>query len=464
MISLWMEQVSHLPVRPSLQQDISVDVVIVGAGFTGMWTAYYLQKAQPDLTIAIVEAKQVGYGASGRNGGWLMGEIAGADGLLAKLTREQRMASHDLIHDIPDEVARVCAQENIECDLRKGGGLYCAARYPEQQQWLQAQLAQHKKDDYQPEDFVWLDKAQLNKQLKMPKAVGALFTPHIATIHPAKLAKGLATCLQNKGVQIFENSPVTHWQSGHVSTDQAKIKAKWVVPAVEAYGSQLKPMDKYQLAVHSLIIATEPLSQAIWDQIGLEKGQAFSESSRLVSYGQRTLDDRLVFGARGGYNFAGRLRKDEPLNEAEMAVRLHLMHECFPILKQKAVKISHSWGGNLALPRRFHPHMLCDRENKIAFSGGYVGEGVGATNLAGRTLADLILNKDTLHTQQPWVMNNQPMKALKKWEPEPIRWLTYKALNRALIYEDKVLADTRSPKWKRKAIVVVCDLLDAIMS
>jgi len=464
MISLWMEQVSHLTVRPSLQQDINVDVVIVGAGFTGMWTAYYLNQAQPDLSIAIVEAKQVGYGASGRNGGWLMGEIAGADGLLKSLTREQRIASHHLIHDIPDEVARVCERENIECDLRKGGGLYCAARYPEQKQWLQDQLAQHKQDDYAPEDFVWLDKDQLNQQLQMPKAVGGIFTPHIATIHPAKLAKGLATCLENKGVKIYENSPVTHWQSGQVTTDQAKISAKWVVPAVEAYGSQLKPVDKYQLAVHSLIIATEPLPQAIWDQIGLAKGQAFSESSRLVSYGQRTVDERLVFGARGGYNFGGRLRKDEPLNDDEMAVRLHLMYECFPILKEKAVKITHSWGGNLSLPRRFHPHMFCDRQNNIAMSGGYVGEGVGATNLAGRTLADLILDKDTLNTQQPWVMNNQGMRALKKWEPEPIRWLTYKTLNKALIYEDKVLADASSPKWKRKAIVKLCDLLDAIMS
>lgn len=464
MISLWMEQVAHYPVRASLQQDLDVDVVIVGAGFTGLWTAYYLNQAQPDLTIAILEAKEVGFGASGRNGGWLMGEIAGADDLLKHHTREQRQASHHLIHDIPNEVARVCEKEGIECDLKKGGVLYCAARYPEQTQWLHKQLADFKQNDYTDNDFLWLDKAQLDEQLKMPKAQGALFSPHVSTIQPAKLAKGLAQCLENKGVQIYENSPVMQWQSGEVKTHGATVKAKWVVPAVEAYGRQLKPIDRYQLAVYSLIIATEPLSQAIWDEIGLEKGQAFSESSRLISYGQRTADNRLVLGARGGYSFGGRLRHDFTHTQDEMALRLNLMHECFPVLKEKGVKITHSWGGNLALPRRFHPHMLCDRKNGIALAGGYVGEGVGATNLSGRTLADLILNKETLNTQQPWVLNNKPLTALRKWEPEPIRWLTYKTLNQMLIYEDKVLADLSSPRWKRKSVVFICDVLESLIS
>jgi len=144
MVSLWMEQVTHTA-RPNLQQDLAVDVVIIGAGFTGLWTAYYLNQTQPDLTIAILEARHVGFGASGRNGGWLMGEIAGADELLKSASKAERLASHHLIHDIPDEVARVCTQENIHCDLKKGGVLYCAARYPEQTQWLHDALNDFKK-------------------------------------------------------------------------------------------------------------------------------------------------------------------------------------------------------------------------------------------------------------------------------------------------------------------------------
>lgn len=464
MISLWMEQVSQYSIRPSLQQDLNVDVVIIGAGFTGLWTAYYLNQAQPELSIAILEAKQVGYGASGRNGGWLMGEIAGADELLKNHTKEQRQASHHLIHNIPNEVARVCKQEGIDCDLKQGGVLYCAARYPEQSQWLQNQLADYKKNDYTQADFVWLDKHQLEQQLNMPKAQGAMFSPHVSTIHPAKLVTGLAACLEKKGIHIYENSAVRQWQSGEVKTENASVTAKWVVPAVEAYGKQLKPIDQYHLSVYSLIIATEPLPQTIWDEIGLEKGQAFSESSRLISYGQRTADNRLVFGARGGYRFGGRLRDDVSLTQTEMTLRINLMHECFPVLKQHDVKITHTWGGNLALPRRFHPHMLCDRKNGIALAGGYIGEGVGASNLSGRTLADLILNKDTLHTQQPWVLKNKSLNSLKKWEPEPIRWLTFQTLNKMLVYEDKILSDLSSPKWKRKCVVIICNILDAIIA
>ena len=463
MISLWMDQVAHEPIRKPLSQDLDVDVVIVGAGFTGLWSAYYLKQARPDLSIVILEAEQVGYGASGRNGGWLMGELAGADSLLQSVSPEQRDLSHKLIHDIPDEVARVINQESIQCDYEKGGVLYCAARYPEQRENLKQQLQFAKELGYSHHDFQWLEKPELDQQLKMHQSQGALFSPHCATIHPAKLAKGLARSLDKKGVRIVENTKVTQWQYGQVKTEHHMVKAKWVVSAVEAYATQFKPIHRYQLAVNSLIIATEPLSDEIWQQIGLENGQAFSEASRLISYGQRTKDNRLVFGARGGYRFAGRLRVDKPLTKKELNLRVDLMQQCFPILKQKNIQVTHAWGGNLGLARNFHPHMLCDVKNGFAMAGGYGGEGVGATNLAGRTLKDLILQKDTVLTQQPWVMR-KPFTQLKKWEPEPIRWLTYKALNIVQEYEDKVLSDKNPARWKRKAIKVLSDWLEALTS
>ncbi|MFP3519093.1 FAD-dependent oxidoreductase, partial [Pseudomonas sp. SIMBA_077] len=121
-----------------------------------------------------------------------------------------------------------------------------------------------------------------------------------------------------------------------------------------------------------------------WEEIGLSQGQAFSESSRQVTYGQRSMDNRLVFGARGGYQFASKLRHDFDLTRDEVELRRYLFGELFPQLKN--VRISHSWGGNLGMSRHFKPHMLCDRHKGIALSGGYGGEGVGASNLGGRTL------------------------------------------------------------------------------
>ena len=461
-ISLWMDQLDDpLVARPSLEHDLDVNVVIIGAGYTGLWTAYYLKRQAPELNIAIVEAQTAGFGASGRNGGWLMGNLLGEDRLLADLPPEQRRASFDLLHGIPDEVAQVLAREGIDCDYRKGGALYCAARYPEQEGSLRRYLDKLYAQGLTESDYRWLSPQQLAEQIRIAKPYGGIYAPHVATINPAKLVRGLARVVENMGVPIYENSPVTHWQSGSVRTAKASIRAAWVVPAVEGYANTLPPLGRYQLPVQSLIVATEPLPASTWDEIGLSHGQAFGESSRQVTYGQRTADNRLVFGARGGYQFAGKLRHDFDLTDSEVELRRYLFGELFPQLKN--VRITHSWGGNLGMSRNFRPHMLCDHKTGIALSGGYGGEGVGATNLGGRTLADLILGHDTLLAQQPWAIRERGLDALKAWEPEPCRWLGYNAIIRSFVHEDQVLANPNSAPWRRKLATGVAGFMEGFM-
>ena len=461
-ISLWMDQLDEpLLARPSLEQDLDVDVAIIGAGYTGLWTAYYLKRQAPQLRIAIVEAQTAGFGASGRNGGWLMGNLLGEDRLLAGLSREQRRASFDLLHGIPDEVANVIEREAIDCDYRKGGVLYCAARYREQETSLRQYLAKLHAQGLGDADYHWLSPEQLGQQVRIANAYGAIYSPHCATIHPAKLVRGLARVVEGMGVQIYENSPVTHWQSGGLRTAKAQVHSRWTVPAVEGYSVTLPPLGRYQMPVQSLLVATEPLSQALWDEIGLEHGQAFSESSRQVTYGQRTLDNRLVFGARGGYRFAGKLRHDFTLSDNEVGLRRYLFGELFPQLKN--VRITHSWGGNLGMSRHFKPHMLCDRRHGIALAGGYGGEGVGASNLGGRTLADLILERDSPLVRQPWVMANGSVDGLRPWEPEPCRWLGYNAIIRSFVHEDQTLANPASPPWRRKLAIRVAGFMEGFM-
>lgn len=462
-ISLWMDQLDEaLQPRASLQADIQADVAIIGAGYTGLWTAYYLKRQAPQLRVVIVEAEIAGFGASGRNGGWLMGNLLGEDRLLAGLAAEQRRASFDLLHGIPDEVAQVTEREGIDCHLRKGGVIYCAARYPEQL----ARLREHERElrhlGLTEDDYRWLSPSELSQQLRMAGAQGALFSPHCATIHPARLARGLAASVERLGVEIFEQSRVTDWQPGLLRTAHGSVRADWVVPAVEGYAAELPPLGNHQLPVQSLIVATEPLPADVWAEIGLNRGQAFSENSRQVTYGQRTLDDRLVFGARGGYRFGGRLRSDFNLTEDEIGLRRYLMGEVFPQLRQ--VRLTHSWGGNLGMARRFQPHMLRDSKNRIALSGGYGGEGVGATNLGGRTLADLILGRDSQLTQQPWVMSDAPLNSLRRWEPEPCRWLGYNAIIRSFVHEDEVLANPRSPAWRRRLAASLADRMESLMT
>ena len=461
-ISLWMDQLGdELAPRPSLEHDLDVDVAIIGAGYTGLWTAYYLKRHAPELSIAIVEAQTAGFGASGRNGGWLMGNLLGEDRMLAGLSPGQRRESFDLLHGIPDEVKNVIDREGIDCDYRKGGALYCAARYPEQEASLRSYLASLYAEGLNESDYHWLSPDELAQQIRVARPYGGIFTPHVATIHPARLVRGLARAVERMGVQIFEQSPVTQWQSGQVVTAKARVRSRWVVPAVEGYANTLPTLGRYQLPVQSLLVATEPLSQAVWDEIGLSRGQAFSESSRQVTYGQRTVDNRLVFGARGGYQFGGRLRGNFDLSESEIELRRYLFGELFPQLKD--VRISHAWGGNLGMSRRFQPHMLCDRQQGIALAGGYVGEAVGASHLGGRTLADLILQRDTLEVTQPWVLTEGGLAALKAWEPEPCRWLGYNAIIRSFVYEDQTLANPHSSPLRRRLASRVAGFMEGFM-
>ncbi|MGE7994202.1 NAD(P)/FAD-dependent oxidoreductase [Pseudomonas sp. NPDC089554] len=461
-ISLWMDQLDEpLDARPALEQDLDVDVCIIGAGYTGLWTAYYLKRQAPHLRIAIVEAQTAGFGASGRNGGWLMGNLLGEDRLLATLSPQQRRASVDLLHGIPDEVHAVLQRENLDCDYRKSGVLYCAARYPEQERNLRAYLDDLYRQGMNADDYRWLKPEQLAGQLRVANAYGAVFSPHVATLNPAKLVRGLARAVENLGVPIFENTPALDWQTGNVRTANASVRCQWVVPAVEGYATSLPPLGRHQLPVQSLLVATEPLPESAWEQIGLSQGQAFSEGSRQVTYGQRTADNRLVFGARGSYRFGGRLREDFSLSDSEIELRRYLFGELFPHLKQ--VRITHSWGGNLGMARRFRPHMLCDRQRGLAVAGGYGGEGVGASNLGGRTLAALILGQHNELTAQPWVHDNRPLSSLASWPPEPCRWLGYNAIIQSFVHEDRTLANPGSAPWRRRLASGLADFMEGFM-
>ncbi|MFF7708547.1 FAD-dependent oxidoreductase [Pseudomonas sp. NPDC007930] len=461
-VSLWMDQLGEaIEPRPALHSNLQADVAIIGAGYTGLWTAYYLKRKAPHLNIVVLEAQVAGFGASGRNGGWLMGNLLGEDRLLGPLPAAERQAGYELLHGIPDEVARVCAAEGIDCELRKGGVLYCAARYPEQERRLRAQLDGYREEGLGEADYQWLSPQALREQLNVAQAYGGIYSPHCATIQPAKLVRGLAQVVERMGVALYEQTPVLRWQPGEVVTAHGRVSAAWVVPAVEGYSSLLPPLNKHHVAAQSLIVATEPLPADVWAQIGLARGQAFSESSRQVTYGQRSRDDRLVFGARGGYRFGGRLRSDFNLSLAERELRQQLFSELFPMLRN--VRLTHAWGGNLGVARRFHPHMLADRRQQVALAGGYGGEGVGASNLGGRTLADLILGQNTELTRQPWVLGDRPVASLPRWEPEPLRWLGYNAIIQSFVFEDRVLANPHAPRWRRAMAEALAGRMESLM-
>jgi glycine/D-amino acid oxidase-like deaminating enzyme len=231
-----------------------------------------------------------------------------------------------------------------------------------------------------------------------------------------------------------------------VVTDHGRLQAEVVIRATEGYTPRLDGLRRAIAPVYSLIIATEPLPPAVWDEIGLAERETFSDHRHLIIYGQRSADGRMVFGGRGApYHYASRIDARYDRVPAVFAALQQTLVELFPVLRD--VPITHRWGGPLGIARDWHASVGLDRSTGSAWAGGYVGDGVSTTNLAGRTLADLITGRDTELTGLPWVGHRS-----RRWEPEPLRWLGANAGLRAMTWADA--AERRHGRPSRMASLV----------
>jgi glycine/D-amino acid oxidase-like deaminating enzyme len=202
-----------------------------------------------------------------------------------------------------------------------------------------------------------------------------------------------------------------------VRTRGGTVRAEFVVRATEAWTPTLPGHAREIVPVYSLMVATEPLSAAFWSRAGLESRTTFADHRHMIIYGQRTADDRMAFGGRGApYHFGSTISPTFDREPAVHALLRQTLTELFPEVAD--ARFTHAWGGPLGIPRDWHSSVGLDRATGLAWAGGYVGDGVSTTNLAGRTLADLITGADTPLTQLPWVGHESP-----RWEPEPLRWL-----------------------------------------
>jgi glycine/D-amino acid oxidase-like deaminating enzyme len=418
----------------------SADVAIVGAGYTGLWTAYYLLGADPSLRVALVEQEIAGFGASGRNGGWCSALFpVSASRLAGEHGRDAAVAQHRAMRDSVAEVVRVVATERIEADIALGGTVVLARTDPQLRR-AQAEVDEAREFGI---DIELLDAEAARRHLAATSVVGGTYTPHCAAIHPAKLARGLADAVEARGASIYEQTRASAIEPGVVHTDRGTLRADVVVRATEGYTPRLAGQRRAIAPVYSLIIATEPLPQAIWDEIGLAERETFADYRHLIIYGQRTADGRMVFGGRGApYHFGSRIDASYDRVPAVFAALQRTLGELFPVLND--VEITHRWGGPLGVARDWHASVGLDRITGLAWAGGYVGDGVSTTNLAGRTLAGLILRNDSPLADLPWVGHRSP-----RWEPEPLRWLGANAGLRAMTWADA--AEARNGRSSRLA-------------
>ena len=432
--SFWHDSLlpgDDLTPRPALPGDREADVAIVGAGFTGLWTAHSLLQRDPSLRVVVLEAETAGFGASGRNGGWCVGDYRGPTRAVERTGGPGAWeAMNRAMHEAVGDVGAWVATTGLDCGWHQGGAIYFAT-----DRGQLARLQKHHRHAVRhglADAWSLLDAREAAGIVHARGVLGGVFTPHAATVHPARLARGLAVEVERLGGTIHEGTRALALEDRRVVTDQGVVRAEVVVRATEAYTGTLRGQGREVHPLGNLVVATEPIDDATWTEIGLADRQLFELSCMLLGYGHRTADGRIVWGGRGAPStFGGRIPRD-PIRDARIAGRLRSsLVELFPALA--GVRFTHEWSGILGVPRDQLAGIGFDRATGFAWAGGYGGQGVAAANAAGRGLADLILGIDSPATQLPWVGHRS-----RRWEPEPIRWLGVHAVRAAARLTDTI--------------------------
>ncbi len=445
--SLWLDGLAEpLTPRPALAGDRDCDVAIVGAGFTGLWAAYFLAKLQPGLRVAVVEREIAGFGPSGRNGGWASAGIAGSAQRYARLRGDDAVRRGErAMADAVGEIGAVVAAEDIACGWRHTGTLMVATSAPQVAR-LHEGIARRRAFGIGEDDLRLLEPAELEGRVRVSGARAASFTPHCGRVDPARLARGLAVACERLGVTIYERTAAEAIEPGRVVCAGGVVRAESVLRATEAFTVQQEGERRRFMPLYSLMIATEPLPAAVWEEIGWAGSETVSDLRHLFFYAQRTPDERIAIGGRGApYRLGSPLDEAYERNDTVRARLVRTLAERFPAVASAA--ITHHWGGPLGVPRDWCCSVHYDRPTGFGWAGGYTGHGVVTSNVLGRTLADLVLARDTDLVSLPWVGHQSP-----RWEPEPLRFLASRAIVATLGSADRV-EDRRDRPARRTRLV-----------
>lgn len=400
--------------------DIDCDLLIVGAGFTGLWTARHALDLDPGLSVVVVDSSQPGFGASGRNGGWCsamlpmdLSDIASSRGTAAAVALHREMVA------TVDKVGSWARDHGVECGWVKGGSITAATNA--------AHVARLQRQVGSTREIVgeghldWIGEGDLAERMRIAGALGGTFTPDCAALNPYRLVDGLVTDLVDAGVRFFGGTTARRLGDGYVEMscgeDLRFATARHVVMATEAYAATMRQTRRNVAPVYSYVVATAPLPREAWDEIGWEGRETFADGRHLVTYAQRTADGRIVFGGRGApYRYASRIHADHDTDAGVHGLIIDTLHRLFPATA--TVPITHRWGGPLGIPRDWHAGVRRDDGTNALHAGGYVGDGVALSHLAGRILAHRVTGVDD--AVLGLCINDHRSR---RWEPEPLRWL-----------------------------------------
>ena len=429
--SFWLATYGTYTPNPPVQGDLRVDVAIIGGGYTGLATAYNLRKDDPGLSVAVLEAEVVGFGASGRNGGFSM-TLFGLEPAVTKAIfgQQRTVEAHHYMERAVDYVDALIKEHNIQSDYWFPGFLR-AATAPGYVKRIQNDM--EILTSMGVTGISWIEADKICSEVNSPRFLGGWWEPRSGLLNPAKQAREMKRIALQFGAQVYEETPVSEIQRGAnftLTTPGGKVMAGKVVFATNAYSHLFPQLHRKQIPAFTHMVVTEPLSASQLEPIGWKNRQGIEDARNLVHYFRLTIDNRLAMGGSDVSISYGQ-NMDHDLNAQTFADLEHDIVWLFPSLK--GARITNRWGGPVSVPVDMAPAIGHIGDARAIYSLGCVGHGVSMTHLNGRTLADLVLERKTDLTDV-WFVNRRMIP----WPPEPLRLVASHAIRGYLRIEDSL--------------------------
>lgn len=438
--SWWLTEAMGLPEfagdpAPALTQDTTADVVILGGGYTGMWTAFHLKRLDPGVDVVIVEQDICGGGASGRNGGFVSSFWPGLPHLVRTFGDRAALELCRTGEESVQAIGAFCDDHDIDAWFRPDGDLGAAASVAQVGAWADLIMTADRLG--LAEDFQVLSTERLRARVDSPTFKGGVFSPHGATVQPARLARGLRRVLLEMGVRIFERTPVVRFGTGSpalAETAVGTVRAGTAVIALNAWASHWKRFRRHITVRGSYIVVTAAAPDEL-DAIGWSDGAGLSDYRAALHYLRTTPDGRIAFGIGGMQpNLARTIGPRFAYDEEAIRVAIQDLHRMFPSFER--VPIEAGWGGPIDVSGTHLPFFGSLEQGSVHYGLGYTGNGVGPAHLGGRILALRSLSRYESILDLP-IVDARPMR----FPPEPIRspgaLIANQAIRRKDEFEDR---------------------------
>ena len=440
----WLEEAGAVEAVPPLAGDVDADVVVLGGGYTGMWTAWQLLEREPEARVVVLEAEVCGHGPSGRNGGFCETLWTNLPDLLERFGTERALAAAEASSASVEAIGAWCEAEGVDAWFRRAGFLMVSAAEA-QDAVLERIMAAARETGVDGDGgrLVALDHAALAARCASPHFRGGVFTPDDATVQPARLALGLRARLLARGVRIFERSRVralrvTGPRSVEAQTAGGRVRAGAAVLALNAATRGVRPLRSRLAVTSSHIVLTEPVPDVL-ERIGWTGGESITDARTFVHYFRTTPDGRIAFGWGGGpFAYGARLTGRVERDPATAAATGEHLRELFPLLTGR--RLTHAWGGPIDVSPSHLPQVGTLSDGPVHYAFGFTGNGVGPSHLAGRILSGLALDARDADTRLALVDPSPPVVP-----PEPLAWMGGSLVRAAFLRRERIEACGQRP-------------------